>query len=207
MKRRDLEDLKNKQTDKQRQKRRRWIRNGFISLGIVTVLVTIFFGRRLFNIALHSSDCKRISQAFSNLNNYVELDAEFSRKAGVKALSKQPIEAVDKERFTQIADIIDAEYERMKVIPIKDESLKQYYSQFVDGIKFTATRIRNFTASPSLETYKGTDQNRVFDTSAIYRIQARCAGFSNEEFEQAARQEADEYLKKLREDAENKPDR
>jgi hypothetical protein len=207
MKRRDLEVLKNRQTEEQRQKRRRWIRNGFISFGIVTLLVAFFFGRRLFNIALHSSDCTRMSQAFSTLNNYLELSGEFDGKAQVKALSKQPIEAVDKARFTQIADIIDSEYERMKDIPIKDEFLKQYYSQFVDGIKFNATRIRNFTASPSLETYKGTDQNRVVDTSVIYRIQARCSGFSNEEFEQAARQETDEYLKKLREDAKNKPDR
>jgi hypothetical protein len=208
MKRRDLEELRKQQRDRQQRKRKLWLRYGLIALGVGAVLFWMLLGKRLFNAALVSDDCKRIEQNFSSLDRYSELMGEFNGKAARVAVSKQPIDTVNKERFAQIAGDVEAEYERLKVLPIKDQLLSQYYSQFIEGLKFDAKWIRNFITNPSIETLNLTNsdrQNRNAQFSAFPRIQGRCQGFSNEEHEQMARQELNEFLKKMREeDAKNK---
>jgi hypothetical protein len=205
MKRRDLEELRKQQRDRQQRKRKLWLRYGAIALGVGAVLFWMFLGKRLFNAALVSGDCKRIEQSLSTLGKYSELSGEFGSITSPIVLSKPiVIDNVNRERMSQIADAIDSEYERLKVLSIKDELLKQYYSQFVDSLKFHATTIRNFIANPSLETYKGDRSKVTSPITSISKIDIRCNGFTNEEYEQMSRQWLNEWLSKQKEeDAKN----
>ncbi|WP_019500725.1 hypothetical protein [Pseudanabaena sp. PCC 6802] len=197
MKRRDLEELRKQQRDRQQRNRKLWLRYGLLVLGIGGILFWMFLGKRLFNAALVSGDCKRISDAL-NSSSVWRLSDEFVQKGPLTRIRDQPI---DSQRITEIANEIDAEAERMKgSLLIQDDLLRQYYPKLIDGLKFHASHIRNYLSQPPTKNYSG--DNWLYSSNSpasesFYRIGARCQGISYKEFLEIGRQQANEFLKKL----------